>query len=88
LGADPEEFESYISGSIFGLNFADIMERAAEKRKRMHQKIIKKLAELLIKELTQKIESTDKLIDQIVYHLYGLTPKEIEIIEKSFKTNH
>ena len=39
---------------------------------------IKKLRPLL-----QKIESTDKLIDQIVYKLYGLTEEEIKIVEGS-----
>lgn len=31
--------------------------------------------------LMKKIESTDKLIDQIVYKLYGLTDDEIKIVE-------
>lgn len=33
------------------------------------------------KELEAKIERTDDLIDDIVYDLYGLTDKEIEIME-------
>lgn len=33
--------------------------------------------------LMKKIESTDKLIDQIVYKLYGLTEEEIKIVEES-----
>ncbi|MCD6227775.1 N-6 DNA methylase [Candidatus Micrarchaeota archaeon] len=32
--------------------------------------------------LEQEIEKTDKQIDQLVYKLYGLTKKEIEIVEK------
>jgi len=32
-------------------------------------------------ELDEKIEQTDKLIDEIVYELYGLTDEEIEIVE-------
>ncbi len=32
-------------------------------------------------ELKQKIESTDKKIDQMVYELYGLDDKDIKIIE-------
>jgi hypothetical protein len=32
-------------------------------------------------ELEEKIERTDDLIDDIVYDLYGLTDKEIEIME-------
>jgi hypothetical protein len=32
--------------------------------------------------LLEHIELTDKLIDQIVYKLYGLTEEEIEIVER------
>ena len=35
------------------------------------------------RKLKKEIEQIDKKIDQMVYHLYKLTPKEIEIIEKS-----
>ena len=35
--------------------------------------------------LKRKIEITDHLIDQIVYKLYGLTEKETEIVEESFR---
>lgn len=35
----------------------------------------------VLEPLKEKIKSTDKLIDQIVYKLYGLTPEEIEIVE-------
>jgi N-6 DNA Methylase./Eco57I restriction endonuclease. len=34
-------------------------------------------------ELEAKIESTDALIDEIVYELYGLTDEEIEIVEEA-----
>ncbi|GAA0530934.1 TaqI-like C-terminal specificity domain-containing protein [Halorubrum ejinorense] len=34
-------------------------------------------------ELDAKIEQTDKLIDEIVYELYGLTDEEIEIVEEA-----
>jgi hypothetical protein len=34
--------------------------------------------------LRKKITTTDNLIDQIVYKLYGLTEEEIKIIERSF----
>jgi len=33
------------------------------------------------KELAARIESTDELIDQVVYRLYGLTEKEITVVE-------
>ena len=34
-------------------------------------------------ELDAKIKQTDKLIDKIVYKLYGLTDEEIEIVEEA-----
>ena len=34
-------------------------------------------------ELDEKIERTDRLIDEIVYELYGLTDEEIEIVEEA-----
>jgi hypothetical protein len=30
----------------------------------------------------REIESTDRSIDRLVYELYGLTPEEINIVEK------
>jgi type II restriction/modification system DNA methylase subunit YeeA len=33
--------------------------------------------------LNEKIERTDRLIDEIVYEFYGLTDKEIEIVENA-----
>jgi hypothetical protein len=35
--------------------------------------------------LKAEIDKTDREIDQLVYQLYGLTPEEIEIVEKSVK---
>ncbi len=37
-----------------------------------------KLAPLLM-----RIEETDRLIDSVVYKLYGLSTEEIDIVEKS-----
>jgi type II restriction/modification system DNA methylase subunit YeeA len=34
-------------------------------------------------ELEAKIAKTDRLIDEIVYELYGLTEEEIEIVEEA-----
>jgi hypothetical protein len=31
--------------------------------------------------LVERIEATDRLIDQIVYRLYGLTEEEIAVVE-------
>lgn len=36
-------------------------------------------------ELQERIDKTDGLIDQIVYRLYGLTDKEIRVVEESFE---
>jgi len=38
----------------------------------------------VLEPLKEKIQTTDELIDQIVYKLYNLTPEEIEVVE-SFK---
>ncbi len=35
--------------------------------------------------LLAKVGETDRLIDEIVYRLYGLTDEEIEIVEKSLR---
>jgi len=40
-----------------------------------------------INNLQNKINQTDKEIDQMVYELYGLTKTEIEIVENSFENN-
>jgi hypothetical protein len=34
-------------------------------------------------DIKNEINATDKAIDKMVYELYGLTPEEIEIVEKS-----
>jgi len=34
------------------------------------------------KIIERRIEATDQQIDQVVYRLYNLTKKEIEIVEK------
>jgi len=36
---------------------------------------------LVLEPLKEKLKSTDNLIDEIVYRLYGLTDEEIEIVE-------
>ena len=35
------------------------------------------------KNLIKLRDDTDKAIDKMVYELYGLTPKEIDIVKKS-----
>lgn len=37
-------------------------------------------------ELDERIETTDELIDEIVYELYGLTDEEIQIVEEAIET--
>lgn len=48
---------------------------------------IKPLIELReeLAEVENKIEKTDRLIDQVVYRLYGLTEEEIEIVESNLE---
>jgi hypothetical protein len=36
----------------------------------------------VLEPLKEKIQTTDELIDQIVYKLYNLTPEEIEVVER------
>lgn len=38
--------------------------------------------------LLQRIGETDRLIDDVVYRLYGLTEDEIRVVETSSVTNH
>jgi len=45
----------------------------------------REIARNLIGEYETKITQTDNLIDQIVYHLYGLTDEEIKVIEAKVK---
>jgi len=47
----------------------------------------KQIAENLKNKYANEIKNTDKLIDQIVYHLYGLKKEEIKIIEQFFNKN-
>jgi hypothetical protein len=52
-----------------------------EFQRRIDEEFTKSIVKLA--PLKQKIEATDKLIDQVVYKLYGLTEEEIKIVEKS-----
>lgn len=53
-------------------------------RREIQDKITEEFTKSISKlsPLKQTITATDKLIDQIVYKLYGLTEKEVEIVEK------
>lgn len=50
--------------------------RARETIREGYQRSMKRLSPLL-----QQIELTDRLIDLVVYRLYGLTPNEIQLLE-------
>lgn len=41
----------------------------------------------ILAPLATRIEATDRLIDQIVYRLYGLTKEEIAVVEGSACSN-
>lgn len=36
-----------------------------------------------LKPMFERIEDTDRLIDEIVYRLYGLTEEEIRLVEEA-----
>ena len=51
--------------------------------KKSEDKIVRNLskAKEKLQPILEKIDDTDRLIDQIVYRLYGLTEEEIAIVE-------
>ncbi|MGH8246949.1 MAG: hypothetical protein ACREUU_11020, partial [Gammaproteobacteria bacterium] len=55
-----------------------LTEADEEKLRRRFQK-----ATGAIPPLEAQIEFTDRLVDQIVYRLYGLTPEEIKLVEEA-----
>jgi Alw26I/Eco31I/Esp3I family type II restriction m6 adenine DNA methyltransferase len=57
-------------------------------RREPQEKIKKEFEDSLskLRPLLSRIQATDKLIDQIVYKLYGLTEEEIQVIEKVGKS--
>ena len=66
-----------------------------DENKRLHNEIVRLVDAMIdlnkqkqqvtlpnqIEQLEQRIEHTDKKIDQLVYQLYGLTDEEIKIVE-------
>ncbi|MFX1250503.1 MAG: Eco57I restriction-modification methylase domain-containing protein [Promethearchaeota archaeon] len=76
----------------YNLNFTEILSIIRKNKSNIHialpnekfqdtlKKEVKKSSEI-ISHLKNKIETTDKLIDQIIYKLYDLTDEEIRIIE-------
>jgi hypothetical protein len=49
----------------------------------LHKKLLKVKTPQAKTTLKRQIEATDRQIDHLVYELYGLTEKEIRIVEKS-----
>jgi len=47
----------------------------------------KEIARNLLNEYEEQARRTDKLIDQIVYHLYGLNSEDIKKIEDFFQNS-
>jgi hypothetical protein len=70
------------------LEAADVFAHIRENRIRLKESDEEKLRERFsrskstIAPLDSQIVFTDRLIDQIVYRLYGLTPEEIKIVEQ------
>ena len=79
---------------IFEINFKDKLQKTnhdiladlAQKMTKLNKELLR-LPENLDKwyELRDEIKKTDIKIDQEVYKLYGLTDKEIKIVEESIK---
>jgi len=62
----------------------DVYRSSAYNKTRARREFIALFAS--IKSLIQRqIDATDKQIDQLVYELYGLTDKEIRIVEEATK---
>lgn len=80
----------------YNLDFKELFEILKKNKKKILVNVLSREFHTYLKDefekslstlspLMKKIEATDKLIDQIVYKLYGLTDEEIKIVEKSFK---
>ena len=77
--------------SFWELNSNDFIDRVNKKRKlnpeeRKNIRMNFEENKIIINEYLKQITSLEKEIDQTVYKIYHLTPEEIEIIEKSFRT--
>ena len=76
--SDWDEFLKALKRNKKKITVMDITRRAPqEKIREEFDASVRKLTPLL-----KRIEATDRLIDRIVYRLYGLTEEEVEIIEK------
>jgi len=85
LGKLPKKLDKYYKLS-FGEFLSELNKKKVDTKQRKTQELLKKEFEESISKinpLLQKIEKTDKEIDQMVYELYGLNNEEIKIIENS-----
>jgi hypothetical protein len=77
-------------GEFWKLEAADLFAHFRRNRVRISQSDEEKIRERFFESksaivpLDSQIAFTDRLIDQIVYRLYGLTPEEIKIVESAF----
>ena len=79
--SDWDEFLKALKRNKKKITVMDITRRAPqEKIREEFDSSLGKLTPLLA-----KIEATDRLIDRVVYRLYGLTKEEIKVVEESFK---
>lgn len=76
----------------YKLNFEDFLKEVKKKKVDVKPRKTQELLEnefneslAVINPLLQKIEETDREIDEMVYDLYGLTDEEREIVEESLK---
>jgi type II restriction/modification system DNA methylase subunit YeeA len=97
IGAPVEELTNKTAIKTYYETGFDALTKALEKNKKKlkegydptrrepKEKIQKEVDASITKlaPLIRKIEATDRLIDAIVYKLYGLTDKEIKIVEES-----
>lgn len=61
----------------------DLIVKLVDQMLELHKKLAKEKSEQTIKLIKNRIEKIDRDIDKIVYELYGLTKKEIEIVEST-----
>ena len=75
---DWEEYYKVLKRSKGKVRKVDLASKEAEER--LREAFIDSTGRL--KPLLERIDETDKLIDQIVYRLYGLTEEEIRVVER------
>jgi len=71
-------------GSEERIKVIELLEKHPQWKNGTSETYQKEIAEALINLYREQIQLTDKLIDQIVYHLYALDEEDINIIENFF----